>query len=89
MKKRTAIEVLGGNAARAARAIGCSRQNVSMWPVDEDDNITSKHVIDAVLAALVRMNYMHYLGMPDAKRPDVSDEELHDLMHVPDNVTAQ
>lgn len=83
MKKHTAIHVLGGSSLRAAQALGCSKQRVSQWPVDEQGNLTSKHVVNEVLAALVRQNYEHFKGTPDAQPLDLDETTLHDLMHVP------
>jgi hypothetical protein len=86
MKKHTAIHLLGGSMARAARAIGCSKQAVQRWPVDEHDTITSKRVADAVLAALVRRNYLHRVDDPNGTRMELDEATLDDLMYLPTDV---
>jgi len=50
LTKRAALEMLGGDAATAARAIGCSPQAVRQWP----DTLTPR-LADRVLAAVYRM----------------------------------
>lgn len=86
MKKHVAIHALGGSYVRAAAALGCSRQAVRQWPVDPDDNITSRQVINAVLAQLVRQSYANYIGTPDVKPLKIDESTLHDLLHVPADI---
>jgi hypothetical protein len=50
MTKRAALEMLGGDATTAARAIGCSPQAVRQWPP-----VLSPRLADRVLAAVYRM----------------------------------
>lgn len=83
MKKYAAINVLGGSLASAAKALGVSKQSIHQWEVDRFGNLVSRRVIDSVLAYLVRLNYEAYIGKPDAKRPDIDDGLLHDLLHAP------
>lgn len=49
MNKETAIKLLGGSVAEAARAIGISAQALSQWP----DQLPSR-LVDRVQAALWR-----------------------------------
>lgn len=52
MKKQTAIALLGGSVAAAARNLGCSTQAVYKWP---DDGPLPRAVADRVIATRVRM----------------------------------
>lgn len=51
MKKSTALELLGGDIATAARNIGCTRTAIYAWP-----DPLPRRIADRVLAARVRMN---------------------------------
>ena len=85
MKKRTAIDVLGGNMSAAARNIGCTPEAVRRWPTDNAGNIVSRHIADTVLATLVRMNYRHMLANPDGVRYEFDFDTLADLLQLPED----
>lgn len=52
MKKQTALELLGGTAASAARLIGCTNSSVHAWP-----NPLPRRIADRVLAARLRFEW--------------------------------
>lgn len=79
MKMHTAIHVLGGTHTSAAQQLGCTRQAVDKWVVDGAGKIKSHHVVNAVLAALVRQNYQHHIN-PMLPRHVLDEETLIDLM---------
>lgn len=56
MKKQTALQLLGGTEASAARVLGCSRQNVNKWPDD-----LPRRIADRVIAARVRLEWTESL----------------------------
>ncbi len=74
MKRKTAIAVLGGKdegaMSRAAFWLGMTAHAISNWQVDSDDNLTSRRVCDAVLAAVARK--LHSEGALEL-HPGVSD----------------
>jgi hypothetical protein len=63
MKKTQAIELLGGTAAAAAKAIGISSAAVSLWP----DELPPR-IADRVQAALYRMQSADAGRQPAPKR---------------------
>lgn len=85
MKKATVIRVLGaGNMQRVADRLGCSRQAVQKWATDEHDNILSRAVYNAVLAALVEMNNEHREEVGhEGERMPLDEATLADLMTRP------
>lgn len=83
MKKHTAVHVLGGTMAAAARAMGLRKQTVTSWRTDAHGNLVSRHVCDMVLATLVRQNYKHRAGNPEGERFEFDDDTLRDLLHLP------
>jgi predicted transcriptional regulator len=55
MNRNDAINRLGGIKA-AAEWLGMTPHAVSNWAVDDEGNLTSRRVCDAILAALVRQH---------------------------------
>lgn len=64
MKKITALQLLGGTELSAARALGCSRQNVNRWPDD-----LPRRIADRVIAARVRQEWSESLQGRTANVP--------------------
>lgn len=64
MRKREAIDLLGGSATAVALAIGITPQAVSQWPDDED---LSDAIRDRVQAALWRRQQDRREGAEEAK----------------------
>jgi len=56
MKRKAAI-ALFGDVHTTARWLGMTAHAVANWQVDEDDNLLSRRVCDAILAALVRKQH--------------------------------
>lgn len=84
MKKHIAIQILGkGNMGAAARAIGCTRQAIQQWSVDEFDNLTSRVACDMVLAAMVRLQAEHRLEHDELLFDDLDEPTLADLLVLP------
>lgn len=69
MKRRTAIELLGGITG-AAHWLGVTPHAISNWQVDADDNLVGRRVCDSVLAGLTRK--LHADGVL-ATEPEFAD----------------
>ncbi|GAB3773813.1 hypothetical protein GCM10028796_46990 [Ramlibacter monticola] len=82
MLKRNAVYVLGNSPTKAAQAMGCSRQNVAAWQTDKFGHLTSRRVVDGVLAALVRKEWALAHGQ-EVEFVKVDDQTMADLMTVP------
>jgi hypothetical protein len=87
MKKHIAIHLLGGNMARVAEHLGTTKQSPQKWPVDEQGNITSRRVVDSVLAALVRINYARREAGLNEPLP-IDEATLQDLLAAPPELST-
>lgn len=74
MKKTTALTLLGGTDAAAARALGCTRQNIHQWP-DE----LPRRVADRVIAARVRLEWSQGMqaGLVPAQLPELIADAIN------------
>lgn len=54
MHRNTAIRLLGGSVQAAAKHLRCNPNSIGNWRTDKQGNLTSRRVVDSVIAAVVR-----------------------------------